>query len=122
MDDYQQVNNAEYQQLMAILKQNAGKSFVQRILRPGDFPTLDLGNGSHATHRMAWENLPNGRAVVFPTVMLTEGGQLQDFGKNAWQHASKSGNFIEFDNPAQAEWFASRYKGAWGGRMNNEPR
>lgn len=121
MDDYQQVDANEYQRLMAILKANAGKSFVQRILRPDEFPTLDLGNGQHATHRMAWGE-SGGKYVVFPTVMMAPGGQLYDYGNDAWKHASQSGNFIEFDKPEDAEWFSTRYKGAWGGRMNNEPR
>lgn len=121
MDNYQPVDNDEYQRLMAILKANANKSFVQRILRPNDFPTLPMGNGAHATHRMAWGQAGD-KYVVYPEVLLTEGGKLQDFGRNAWQHAHKGGNFIEFDNPKDAEWFATRYKGAWGGRMNNEPK
>lgn len=121
MDEYQQVDNNEYQRLMQILKTNASKSFVQRILRPDEFPTLDVGNGSHATHRMAWGE-SGGKYVVYPTVLMTEGNKLQDYGNNAWSHAAKSGNFIEFDNAKDAEWFSSRYKGAWGGRMNNEPK
>lgn len=121
MDDYQQVTPAEYQRLMAILKQNAGKSFVQRILRPDEFPTLDLGNGSHATHRMAWDE-KDGKYYVYPTVLLQEGGRLHDYGDKAFDEVMKSGNFIEFDNARDADWFSKRYKGAWGGLMNNEPK
>lgn len=121
MDDFQPVDNNEYQRLMQILKTNASKSFVQRILRPNEFPTLDLGNGSHATHRMEWGE-SDGKYVVYPRVLLQEGGKLQDYGDNAWQHARQSGNFIEFDNPKDAEWFSSRYKGAWGGVMNKPPK
>ena len=121
MDDYREVNNDEYQRLMAILKTNANKSFVQRILRPDEFPSLDLGNGRRASHRMAWAE-SGGKYYVYPTVLMTEGGKLQDFGDNAFDQVMKSGNYIEFDSPHEAEWFSSRYKGAWGGRMNNEPR
>jgi hypothetical protein len=121
MDDYKPVSAAEYQRLMAILKTNANKSFVQRILRPDDFPTLDLGNGQHATHRMSWGEA-GGKYYVYPTVLLQEGGKLHDYGDNAWDHAIKGGNYIEFDSPQDAEWFSQRYKGAWGGRMNNEPK
>lgn len=122
MDDYQQVNADEYQRLMAILKTNGDKTFVQRILRPGDFPTLDLGNGSHATHRMAWGE-SGGKYVVYPTVLMGSDGGLVDYGpKDAWNHVQQTGNFIQFDNPKDAEWFSQRYKGAWGGRMNNEPK
>src|SRR5688572_25515035 len=121
MDDYKPVNNEEYQRLMQILKTNANKSFVQRILRPDEFPTLPLGNGSHATHRMAWGE-SGGKYVVYPTVLLNDKKQLQDYGDDAWKHAAQSGNFIEFDNAQDADWFSQRYKGAWGGRMNNEPK
>lgn len=121
MDDFQPVDNDEYQRLMAIMKANAGKSFVQRILRPSEFPTLDVGNGQHATHRMSWGEA-GGKYYVYPTVLLTEGGKLHDFGDNAWVHAIKGGNYIEFDKPEDAEWFSSRYKGAWGGMMNKPPK
>lgn len=122
MDDYQQVNADEYQRLMAILKTNSDKTFVQRILRPGDFPTLDQGDGSYATHKMAWGE-SGGKYVVYPTVLMEQGGGLKDYGpKDAWNHVQQTGNFIEFNNPQDAEWFSTRYKGAWGGKMNNEPK
>ena len=120
MDDYRPVNSPEFQRLMQILKQNAGKSFVQRILRPQDFPTI-LHEGGHATHRMAWGEA-NGKYYVYPTVLLQEGGTLKDYGDAAWNETQKSGNFIEFDNARDAEWFSKSYKGAWGGRPNNEPQ
>lgn len=121
MDDYKPVSTDEYQRLMQILKTHANKSFVQRILRPDEFPRLDLGNGQVATHRMAWDQI-DGRYFVYPTVLLQEGGKLHDYGDKAWEHAVKSGNYIEFDNPQDADWFSKRYKGAWGGKMNNEPK
>ena len=120
MDDYKPVDQYEYQRLMQILKTNASKSFVQRILRPNEFPSIDLGNGQRATHRMAWNEV-DGRYFVHPTVLMTEGGKLQDYGDNAWDHAVKSGNYIEFPSAQDADWFSKRYKGAWGGKMNNEP-
>jgi hypothetical protein len=120
MDGFQPVTPEEYQRLMQIMQQNAGKTFVQRIMRPNDFPTLDLGNGSVATHRMAWGQMGD-KYVVFPTV-LYDGKGLKDYGDGAWDHAIKSGNIIEFDNPKDAEWFSTRYKGAWGGQMNKPPR
>lgn len=109
----------EYQKLMAILKTNASKTFVQRILRPNDFPTLPHANGI-ATHRMAWGE-SDGKYVAFPTV-LYDGKQLVDYGDRAFPQAMQSGNFIEFDSPEEAEWFTTRYKEAWGGRPNNVPK
>jgi hypothetical protein len=120
--DFEPVNNDEYQRLMAVLKANAGKSFVQRILRPSEFPTMDSGDGGIATHRMAWGQTGPNKYVVHPTVLMTDQGGLHDYGDKAWEHAHRSGNFIEFDNPQDAEFFANRYKGAWGGLMNKPPK
>ena len=122
MNEFEPVSEQEYQQLLGIMKQNASKSFVQRILEPQKYPTLDLGDGNYATHKMEWGTVDGGKAVVYPRVLLTEGGKLQDFGDKAWQHAQKSGNFIEFDSPAKADWFSRRYKGAWGGKFNEPPK
>lgn len=124
MDNYQHddVSPEEYQRLMAVLKQNSDKTFVQRILRPDDFPQLNWGDGSYSTHRMAWGE-SNGKYVVYPTVLMGNDGGLMDYGpKNAWDHVQQTGNFVQFDNPKDAEWFATRYKGAWGGKMNNWPK
>ena len=121
MDDFKPVSDFEYQRLMQVLNENQNKSFVKRILQPNQYPTLDAGDGKVATHRMAWGE-SDGRYVVFPTVMLTDGNKLHDFGDQAFTHAIKSGNFIEFDTPDDAEWFSTRYKGAWGGQKNTPPR
>lgn len=122
MDDFDQVSPEEYQRLMGILKQNAGKSFVKRILAPGDYPTLDVGNGNYATHRMAWTEA-GGKYYVYPTVLLQDNGQLKDYGpEKAWDQVRQNGNYIQFDNPQDAEWFSTKYKGAWGGQMNKPPR
>lgn len=120
MDDFEPINENEYQHLMATLKRNSDKTFVQRILRPNDFPVLDDGNGGIATHRMAWGEA-DGKYVAFPTV-LYDGKQLVDHGKSAFDQVMKSGNYITFDSPHEAEWFSKRYKGAWGGVMNKPPR
>ena len=120
MDDYQTVDSGEYERLMAILNRNSDKSFVQRILRPADYPTIPH-EGGYATHRMAWGEA-NGKYYVYPTVLLQQDGTLKDYGDAAWDHTQKSGNYIEFNNARDAEWFSKSYKGAWGGRPNNEPQ
>lgn len=119
MDDFQPISPQQYQQLMATLKANAGKTFVQRILRPNDFPVLEH-EGGIATHRMAWGQAGD-KYVAFPTVMY-DGKGLKDYGDKAWDHAMQSQNFIEFNTPQEAEWFSKNYKGAWGGVMNKPPR
>ena len=119
MDQYRSVSDPEFQRLMQILKQNSDKTFVQRILRPDDFPKIYY-EGGQATHRMSWGET-EGKYVVFPTI-LWDGNNLKDYGDKAWDEVMKSGNYIEFDSADEADWFSKSYKGAWGGRPNNEPR
>ena len=107
---------AEYDDVMRILMQNTNKTFVKRILNPNRYPTLDLGNGQVATHKMTWGEIdtPKGKKyVVFPTV-LYDGEKLVDYGDKAFDSVMKTGNYIEFDDPQQADWFSQRYKAAWG--------
>jgi hypothetical protein len=96
---------------MRILMQHSDKSFVQRILNPSAFPTLDIGNGQYATHKMAWTEA-NGKYYVHPTV-LWDGKSLKDYGKDAFKHVMKTGNYIEFNSPEEADWFSTKYKAAW---------
>lgn len=103
----------ELAKVQAILAANAKKTFVQRIMNREKFPTLDLGNGQHATHKMAWASA-DGKYRVYPTV-LYDGSKLVEYDpKTAYQHILKSGNFIDFDTPEEAEWFSQRYKSVWG--------
>lgn len=95
-----------------ILDANNSKDFVKRILFPDNAPTLDLGNGEHATHRMAWGE-SDGSYYVFPTVMRGEKGELQDYGRNAFDEAMKRGEFIKFSDPEQAAEFSEQYKKYW---------
>ena len=119
MDKFKPLNEQQYQVLMATLKRNADKTFVQRILRPNDFPVLEH-EGGVATHRMAWSEA-NGKFVAYPTV-LYDGKGLKDYGDAAFDQVMKNGNYIEFDSPEAADWFTKNYKGAWGGVMNKPPR
>ena len=121
MDEFKPLNDWEYQRMMQLLKENSGKTFVQRILRPNDFPVLQHDNGI-ATHRMSWGEIGNGKYAAFPTVLLEQGGGLKDYGNRAFEQVMKTGNYIEFDNPDEASWFSQNYKGAWGGLKNKPPR
>lgn len=107
---------AEYDDIMKILMNNSNKSFVKRILNPEQYPTLDLGNGQIATHKMAWGETEidnKNRYIVFPTVLYT-GKKLVDYGDKAFNEVMKTGNYIEFDDPQTADWFSRRYKIIWG--------
>ena len=59
--------------VLSILRENADKTFVKRILTPDKFPALDLGEGNFATHKMAWGETENAKGVtkyvVYPTVL-----------------------------------------------------
>ena len=98
-----------------ILDTHASKSFVKRILTyqgPGKSPTLDLGGGQHATHKMAWTEA-DGRYFVYPTVLQQTDGTLKDYGNEAWNHVVKSGNYIEMPSSQDADWFSQNYKLIW---------
>ena len=106
---------AEYDDVMQILNDNSDKTFVKRILNPTKYPVLKLKGGRYATHKMAWAEIdtPEGpKAIVYPTV-LYDGKILTDYGKEALPMVLKTGSYIEFDDPKQADWFSKKYKLAW---------
>jgi hypothetical protein len=121
MDNFEPVTDWEYERLMELMQANNSKSFVQRILTPGKYPTLDQGDGSHATHRMAWTQAGD-KYYVYPTVLLEKNGKLKDYGDAAWDAVRSTGNYMEFNDPEEASWFAQKYKGAWGGQKNKPPK
>lgn len=103
---------SEYSRVMEILKQNADKTFVQRILGRYVSPNIDVGDGNYATHKMAWGE-SDGTYYVYPTVQMVN-GKLTDLGDKAFDRAKKNGEFIVFGSPEDADWFSQRYKAAWG--------
>jgi hypothetical protein len=104
---------SEYRDILKILQENADKSFVKRILERDQYPKLDLGDGNYATHKMAWAEA-DGKYYVFPTV-LYDGRALKEYPwESAFNQVRRTGNFIEFDNPDEADWFSRRYKAVWG--------
>ena len=107
----------DYNRALGILQANSNKTFVKRILEPEKYPTMDYGNGQIATHKMGWVDTEDaqGNPVyhVFPTI-LYDGKQLKEYGKQAYEHVRKTGNYIEFKTPEEADWFSRRYKAVWG--------
>lgn len=99
---------------MSILSQNANKNFVQRILNPEGKPTLDVGGGNFATHRMAWTTV-DGKPIVYPTVIQNpQTGKLQELPmRGAIQHALKNNEYIPMQSGNDAEWLSSNYKKVW---------
>jgi hypothetical protein len=49
---------------------------------------------------------------VFPQIVMVD-GKLKDMGEDAYDYADKTGEYIQFDTPEEAEWFAANgYKNA----------
>ena len=103
----------ERESLSAVLTQNLGKNFVQRILNVENSPVLKNKDGSFSTHSMAWGEKGD-KFIVFPTVVPKEGGELQRLpSKKAFKHTQETGDFIEFDTAEDAAWFSKNYKKIW---------
>jgi len=95
-----------------ILNANRKIGFVQRILKPNDFPKLPNKDGSFSTHSMVWGE-SDGKYIVFPTVLF-DGKQLQRFDpETAFKHVMQTGNFIEFPTAKDAAEFSVGYKQFW---------
>jgi len=94
-----------------ILLANKDKNFVDRIINKDKYPVMDLGDGSYATHQMAWGDV-DGKYYVFPTILYN--GKSLYKPDNPFQDAMKSGEFIEFSSPEEADWFSKNYKLVWG--------
>lgn len=105
----------EVSKVMGILSPHADKNFVRRILKRDLYPTLDLGNGTHATHRMASAEV-DGKHVVYPTVIFDqEMRQLRQLDRDAAiDYAMQSGEFIEMPSADEADWLSRNYKKVWG--------
>lgn len=105
--------NPDRSKVMQILNANNGKLFVDRIINRAAYPTLDLGQGQFATHKMAWTDA-DGKYRVYPTVQYIN-GQMVDLGpEQGLQHAMKANDYIDFDSPEEADWFSQKYKSVWG--------
>ncbi len=65
------MSDEELKKINKILQENKHLNFVQRILSPQNYPTLDLGNGNYATHKMAYSDV-GGLSVAYPTVIHDE--------------------------------------------------
>lgn len=107
---------AEIDDIQRILRDHQHIPFVQRILDPGSYPQMDIGEGQVATHLMEWSDVdtPEGvRYLVYPRVRLVD-GQLKDYGDRAFDEAMRTGDYIAFDRKARAAWFSKNYKKVWG--------
>lgn len=101
---------AYYKYVDSVLSANNNLNFVQRIRNPTE--RLDLGNGEYATHKMAYD--PDSKRA-YPTV-VKQGDKLVQLKNEdeAWDYADKTGEYIKFNTPQEAEKFANNgYKIVW---------
>jgi hypothetical protein len=107
---------SDIKKVRSVLENNRDKNFVQRILEPERFPVMNLPDGRIATHMMAYSEThdENGkkRYRVYPTILF-EDGQLTDYGDDAFERATDSGEYIDFDEAKDADWFSKNYKKVW---------
>jgi hypothetical protein len=100
-------------ELPKLLDQHKGLNFVQRILNPRIYPNKPLPGGDVATHRMAWGEA-DGKYFAYPTVVQGGDGKLVELPpEEAFKHAVKTGEFIEFSSGGDADWFSKNYKRVW---------
>ena len=107
------MGESEFTQMYQILQANTDKPFVDRILNADKYPSLDLGDGRTATHKMAWGEADD-KYYVFPTIFY-DGEELKEYDPDsAFRQAIKTNDYIEFNSPEEADLFSRRYKALWG--------
>ena len=95
-----------------ILRRHSDKEFVQRILNPDPDLTIDNGDGSRSTHRMAAEVDSQGNWFVFPTI-VNQDGRLVEMPNNdeAFRYNAERGEVIPFGKDKDAAInFSINYK------------
>lgn len=103
--------------IIQILEAHQDKQFVQRILRPSEFPRKRFpGERFPSTHIMSWGTVgKDKKPIVYPEVIYDHrsGRLIRLSRESAWKHAVASGEFIPFDDPKEAAWFSEHYKDIW---------
>jgi hypothetical protein len=106
--------------LLDVLMLFQDKNFVQRLLNPYVFPRINNQDGSFSTHLMS--SMDN---IAFPHITQNPNtGELEqaiirtpssnyDWGQ-ALKTAKDRGDFIQFNTPEEADYFATNYKKALG--------
>lgn len=101
--------------IAGILEENKDKNFVKRIRNHLDYPSMSLGKGQFATHKMSTGE-EDGRYYAYPEVVQEkEGKALKQLGRDeAFKYARDKKERIEFPSGKDAEWFATHYKAILG--------
>ena len=106
----------EQDRIMSILEKYKDRNFVQRILAPDKYPEIKNPDGSVSSHLMSWDSLgDSGKAIVYPLIIQDqEGKSLRKLSPDeAYDHAMKTKEYIQFDSGDEADWFSRNYKKVW---------
>jgi hypothetical protein len=105
----------------SVMNANKHLNFVKRYLVPDLYPALQTNKLLGAEGMIAapkeeitthWMSHDPESMRVFPQVAMVN-GKLQDLGDRAYDYADKTGEYIQFKTPEEAEWFAANgYKNA----------
>ena len=108
----------DYDRLLAILQENKDKNFIQRILSPGQYPSIQNKDGTTSTHRMSWAEVGKGKDrkyVVYPTIFYENKQLVPLDGDAAIERAMNTGEYVGFDKAEDADFFSKNYKKWWDG-------
>jgi hypothetical protein len=91
-----------------LLAKNSHLNFIQRATSPEKYPTIKNEDGSFSTHLMAWGEGPNGKPIVFPTIIQQKDGTLKKFDNmdDAYDHAVKNKEYVETPDDKTAAYFS----------------
>jgi len=92
-------------QNMGVLQENKNLPFVDRVLKPSNYPVPSLLDENRMqTHMMSAEQDEDGNWIVFPNVIMQK-GKYKKFKtvKSAIKNAKKTGNLISFGKGENAK-------------------
>lgn len=111
-----EIRNAGSQIRSPVIDPKTNLNFEQRILQPEKYGSIDNGDGTVSTHRMAWGEA-DGKYVAFPTIVQDKkSGDLRELADDeAFKYAMENKEYRAFDKPEDAESYAEGgYKKFWG--------
>jgi hypothetical protein len=107
--------------IQSTLDANKDVPFVRRVNNPEVHPRSPNPDGSVSTHLMS-SGEADGKYYAYPNMTVNrgkgktpspKGGLKKRDGRDAFHHALKSKNYIEFPTEAEADFFARNYKQVW---------
>jgi hypothetical protein len=105
-DELAKLSPAETEEMRRVLAANRDKNFVQRITNASDWPVTENPGGGYSSHRMA-NTEAGGKGYAYPTLFYNKDTNALYEPQDPMAEAKKTGDFIEFPDPAAAERFAS---------------